>query len=109
MHEEIAANKRKTVLLVNFAYAPYRSLDIERFLPPAPVQAEPPFISFDWLMSLTPLWQSTIFGVYYFAGALVGAFAFLVLLATGLTIFCFLVFSYGLKLPFRAIGPWLSF
>ncbi len=32
-----------------------------------------------------------------------------VLLATGLTIFCFLVFSYGLNLPFRAIGPWLSF
>jgi hypothetical protein len=33
------------------------------------------FASFDWLMSLTPLWQSTIFGVYYFAGSLWAAIA----------------------------------
>jgi hypothetical protein len=26
------------------------------------------FASFDWLMSLTPFWFSTMFGVYYFAG-----------------------------------------
>lgn len=32
-----------------------------------------------------------------------------VFLAGGLTIFCFLVFSFGLNLPFRAVGPWLSF
>jgi hypothetical protein len=32
-----------------------------------------------------------------------------VLLAAGLTVFCLLVFSYGLNLPFLAIGPWLSF
>jgi hypothetical protein len=30
------------------------------------------FASFDWLMSLTPHWFSTIFGVYYFGGAVVG-------------------------------------
>jgi hypothetical protein len=27
------------------------------------------FASFDWLMSLSPLWFSTMFGVYYFAGS----------------------------------------
>ncbi|XXF76901.1 hypothetical protein P2318_28175 [Myxococcaceae bacterium GXIMD 01537] len=35
------------------------------------------FASFDWLMSLTPLWQSTIFGVYYFAGSFLAAFCIL--------------------------------
>ena len=50
-----------------------------------------------------------------FLTALIAAFASnrmkpvtAVLLATGLTIFCYLVFSYGLNLPFRAIGPWLG-
>ncbi|MCP3102966.1 hypothetical protein LZ198_29215 [Myxococcus sp. K15C18031901] len=37
------------------------------------------FASFDWLMSLTPLWQSTIFGVYYFAGSFLAAFCILTL------------------------------
>jgi hypothetical protein len=31
--------------------------------------------SFDWLMSLQPEWYSTIFGLYVFAGAFVGAIA----------------------------------
>ncbi len=31
--------------------------------------------SFDWTMSLEPDWYSTIFGLYYFAGAFVGAIA----------------------------------
>jgi hypothetical protein len=35
------------------------------------------FAAFDWLMSLNPLWFSTIFGVYYFAGSMVGAFSLL--------------------------------
>jgi hypothetical protein len=35
------------------------------------------FAAFDWLMSLNPLWFSTIFGVYYFAGSFVGIFALL--------------------------------
>lgn len=30
---------------------------------------------FDWLMTLTPFWQSTIFGVYYFAGGFLSAIA----------------------------------
>ena len=37
------------------------------------------FASFDLLMSLDPHWFSTIFGVYYFAGAAVGFFALLAL------------------------------
>lgn len=36
------------------------------------------FAAFDLLMSLDPHWYSTIFGVYYFAGAVAGFFAFLV-------------------------------
>jgi len=36
--------------------------------------------SFDWLMSLEPLWYSTIFGVYIFAGCAVAGVAFLILL-----------------------------
>jgi hypothetical protein len=42
------------------------------------------FAAFDWIMSLEPHWYSTIFGVYYFAGCLVGAFAMIVLLTAGL-------------------------
>ena len=43
------------------------------------------FAAFDWAMSLDPHWYSTIFGVYYFAGSLVGIFALLSLLAAGLS------------------------
>lgn len=39
------------------------------------------FASFDWLMSLTPDWFSTIFGLYYFAGAVVAALAVIILFA----------------------------
>jgi hypothetical protein len=31
------------------------------------------------------------------------------LLASGVTLFATLVFSYGLGLPFRRFGPWLPF
>ncbi len=34
----------------------------------------------DWLMSLTPQWFSTIYGLYYFSGAIVGGTAGLILL-----------------------------
>jgi preprotein translocase subunit YajC len=33
------------------------------------------FFSIDWMMSLEPHWFSTIFGVYFFAGSVVGALA----------------------------------
>ena len=42
------------------------------------------FAAFDWMMSLRPAWYSTIYGVDYFAGAMVGALALLaVLIARG--------------------------
>ena len=38
------------------------------------------FASFDWLMSLTPTWFSTMYPVYWFAGGFVAALALLVVL-----------------------------
>jgi hypothetical protein len=35
----------------------------------------------DWIMSLYPHWYSTIFGIYFFAGSMVGNYAFMILLA----------------------------
>ena len=43
------------------------------------------FASFDWLMSLNPLWGSSIFGLYIFAGGFVASIALLCIL-TALTI-----------------------
>jgi hypothetical protein len=43
------------------------------------------FAAFDWVMSLDPHWYSTIFGVYFFAGSVVGGFAALALLTLALT------------------------
>ncbi len=40
------------------------------------------FAAFDWIMSLDPHWYSTIFGVYFFAGSLVGVFSLTVLLTS---------------------------
>lgn len=39
------------------------------------------FAAFDLLMSLSPHWFSTIFGVYYFAGSLVGTLAVITIIA----------------------------
>jgi hypothetical protein len=39
------------------------------------------FFAFDYVMSLTPHWYSTIYGVYVFAGAILSFFAFLPILA----------------------------
>ena len=39
------------------------------------------FASFDWIMSLNPHWYSTIFGIYFFAGCLLFALAFMTLIA----------------------------
>jgi hypothetical protein len=40
------------------------------------------FASFDWLMSLTPTWQSTMYPVYWFAGGFIGALALLTVLTS---------------------------
>ncbi|UQA54573.1 hypothetical protein [Polyangium aurulentum] len=41
------------------------------------------FASFDWLMSLTPMWYSTMFGVRWFAGGFLGALALTVVFTWG--------------------------
>ncbi len=41
------------------------------------------FAAFDWVMSLTPSWISTIFGLLYFSGGFVGALALMPVLARG--------------------------
>lgn len=40
------------------------------------------FAAFDWMMSLSPTWYSTIYGVVYFAGAMVSGLALLAVLLT---------------------------
>jgi len=42
------------------------------------------FAAFDWVMSLLPHWYSTIFGVYFFAGSMLGCFSFMTLVAKSL-------------------------
>lgn len=42
------------------------------------------FMGFDWLMSLSPHWYSTIFGVYVFSGSALSSFAFLALASISL-------------------------
>src|SRR5690606_35750990 len=42
------------------------------------------FAAFDWLMSLAPHWFSTMFGVYYFAGAFQAGLALLILVTIAL-------------------------
>jgi hypothetical protein len=46
----------------------------------APVSIALTFAAFDWLMSLEPLWASSLYGVYYFAGGFVASFGLLALL-----------------------------
>lgn len=42
------------------------------------------FASVDWIMSLTPHWYSTMFGVYFFAGSIVGFVALLAVLSVAM-------------------------
>jgi hypothetical protein len=42
------------------------------------------FASIDWIMSLTPHWYSTIFGVYFFAGSFIGFIALLSIVAVAM-------------------------
>ena len=42
------------------------------------------FASIDWIMSLTPHWYSTMFGVYFFAGSFVGFIALLSVLVVAM-------------------------
>lgn len=49
-----------------------------------PVALALTFASFDWLMSLSPAWYSTMFGVYWFAGGFLAAMCLIVILAAAL-------------------------
>ena len=62
------------------------TVGLERLAGPAAVlfALTTTFFAFDWLMSLNPLWSSTIFGVYFFAGCVVGFFALLPVLIASL-------------------------
>jgi hypothetical protein len=40
------------------------------------------FAVFDWIMSLEPHWTSTMFGVYFWAGSIVGSLALLIVVVT---------------------------
>jgi hypothetical protein len=42
------------------------------------------FASIDWIVSLTPHWYSTMFGVYFFAGSFIGAIALLSVMAVAM-------------------------
>ena len=42
------------------------------------------FASIDWIMSLTPHWYSTMFGVYFFSGSFVGFIALLSVVSVGM-------------------------
>ncbi len=48
------------------------------------------FAAFDWLMALEPTWYSTIFGVYFFAGAAMAIHALLIVSTLSLKRFGFL-------------------
>lgn len=65
---------------------PSLTLRLERASAPALVllAVTVTFAAFDWIMALEARWYSTIFGVYYFSGALVGVLAVLPLAALGL-------------------------
>jgi hypothetical protein len=58
------------------------TLAMRRFAPPAILLLgiTQTFAAIDWAMSLSPKWYSTMWGVYFFAGAFVGFFGLLLLL-----------------------------
>jgi hypothetical protein len=65
---------------------PASSARLRRFAGPAIIvlAVTQTFASIDWIMSLTPHWYSTIFGVYFFAGSFVGFIALLSVAAAAL-------------------------
>jgi hypothetical protein len=65
---------------------PAVSVRLRRFAGPAIIvlAVTQTFASVDWIMSLTPHWYSTIFGVYFFAGSFVGFIALLSVVAVAM-------------------------
>jgi hypothetical protein len=62
------------------------SVTLRRFSGPAIIvlALTQTFAAVDWVMSLDPLWYSTIFGVYWFAGSFVSFFGLLTLMVLAL-------------------------
>jgi len=62
---------------------PNLTIQMERFSGPAILlfALSVTFAAFDWLMSIEPEWFSSIYGVYYYSGATVGALAAVILVA----------------------------
>jgi len=62
------------------------SLRLRKFAGPAIIllAITQTFASIDWIMSLTPHWYSTMFGVYFFSGSFVGFIALLSVLAVAM-------------------------
>jgi hypothetical protein len=62
------------------------SVRLRRFAGPCIIvlSATQTFASIDWIMSLTPHWYSTMFGVYFFAGSFVGFIALLSVVAVAM-------------------------
>ena len=65
---------------------PAVSARLRRFAGPAIISLAltQTFASVDWIMSLTPHWYSTMFGVYFFAGSFVGFIALLSVIAVAM-------------------------
>ena len=65
---------------------PVVSARLRRFAGPALIvmAITASFASIDWIMSLTPHWYSTMFGVYFFAGSFVGFIALLSVVAVAM-------------------------
>ncbi|MGE0702527.1 MAG: quinol:cytochrome C oxidoreductase [Vicinamibacterales bacterium] len=65
---------------------PVVSAGLRRFAGPALIvlAVTANFAAVDWIMSLTPHWYSTIFGVYFFAGSFVGFIALLSVVAVAM-------------------------
>lgn len=64
------------------------------------------FAFIDWVMSLTPHWYSTIFGIYFFAGAMVVVMAALSLIFMGLSKFGYLSNIVTVE-HYHDFGKWL--
>lgn len=62
--------------------------------------------AFDWIMSLEPHWYSTVFGVYFYAGAAVASLAALVTILLALRRGGLLVTEVGVE-HFHDLGKWL--
>lgn len=64
------------------------------------------FAAFDLIMSLDPHWYSTIFGIYFFAGCMLGMFASLVLVFTLLQRLGYMTQSVNVE-HYHDFGKWL--